>query len=391
MGRVCKTKSRYNHITMAGIYVHIPFCRKACVYCDFHFSTQLSYAKKMIDSICQEMHYRKGEAKNAKIETLYFGGGTPSLLSHSDWHRLFSTLKSTFAIDENAEITVEANPDDLNLNKLDLLRSLGVNRLSIGIQSFVEEELIFFNRSHNSKEAIACLKRVLKMDFKSINVDLIYGNPHSTFLKLKKNLAQIIDFGIPHISAYVLTVEPNTVLSYQIKKKKTLPLDKQKMQAQFELLKNSLAKNDYVHYELSNFAKPGHLSKHNSNYWNRIPYLGFGPSAHSYSGNKRKWNVKNNALYIQSIKEKMPRFEEETLSIQDRYNEYIMTGLRTMKGINLNTIENLFGNEFKYHVLREAQSLLVRGALQLTKEQITISDSHQFLSDGIVSQLFYVS
>ncbi|MCF6280166.1 MAG: radical SAM family heme chaperone HemW [Flavobacteriaceae bacterium] len=373
---------------MAGIYLHIPFCKQACFYCDFHFSTSLKRKSEMIKAIATELILRKNELPKT-IETIYFGGGTPSLLTIDEIQFLIDTIQQNFTVIDNPEITLEANPDDLLENQIIQLSKSPINRLSIGIQSFFEDDLKSMNRAHTAAESVNCLS-VATRHFENITVDLVYGIPNMSVEKWKVNLQKVFDFGINHISSYALTVEPKTALDSFIKKGKYPPLDEQLAAQHFDILVEETAKNGFRHYEISNFGKPNYFSKHNTSYWQGKPYLGVGPSAHSFNGKQRSWNVSNNAKYIKSIQqEKLPN-EVETLSINDRFNETIMTGLRTIWGVSLTQIEQDFGEKYKNHLLKSADKFIKQRLLFIEENTIRTTHKGKFLVDGIASELFTV-
>jgi len=315
---------------MAGIYIHIPFCKQACYYCDFHFSTSLKYKDELIQALIKEIKLQKDYLAGETVETVYFGGGTPSVLNADEINILLNTITNLHTVSANAEITLEANPDDLSKEKLQALRQTSLNRLSIGIQSFFDEDLAWMNRAHRANEAESSVKRAQDTGFENITADLIYGYPLLTDQKWKYNLDKIFALDIPHVSSYSMTVEPRTALASFIKTKKQQPMDEQQSAEQFILLMDAMQAHGFEHYEISNFCKPGNYSRHNSNYWKGVKYLGLGPSAHSYNGETRQWNVANNAKYIVALEKSEIPAETETLSEANRLNEYIMTSLRTM-------------------------------------------------------------
>lgn len=374
---------------MAGIYIHIPFCKQACHYCDFHFSTSLKKKEEMLAAIQKELFLRKDELAGEHIETIYFGGGTPSILAVDEINRLIDTVYQQYTVVEQPEITLEANPDDLDVATIQRLAQSKVNRLSIGIQSFGEEDLKMMNRAHNAQEAISCLQEVVKY-FDNISIDLIYGIPNLSNERWIENIQRILDLGIPHISCYALTVEERTALNKLIQKG-VIPSPKEEVaHAHFMLLIEKLRANGYVHYELSNFAKPGYYSKNNSAYWLGKKYVGIGPSAHSFDGRYRSWNISNNPLYIKAIEAGELPSEIEELSVVDRYNEYVMTGLRTIWGVDLTRVSNEFGATFHDYLVQESASFIADGLMQQQANILTITDKGKFLSDGIASDLFWL-
>jgi oxygen-independent coproporphyrinogen-3 oxidase len=330
---------------MSGIYIHIPFCKQACHYCDFHFSTSLKKKDDMVLALAKEITLRKSEFKDEVVETIYFGGGTPSILTIDDLRFLIDEVYRNYTVSENPEITVEANPDDLTQTRIIELSQNKINRLSIGIQSFFEDDLKFMNRAHNSEEAKKCLE-IATQYFDNISIDLIYGVPGMSNEKWLQNIETALSFNVPHISSYALTVEPKTALHTFIKKGIIPPPDDEVAQEHFHLLVDKLEENGFIHYELSNFGKTTYFSINNSSYWLGKKYIGIGPSAHSYNGISRSWNISNNTLYLKSISENILPSETETLTKTDRYNEYVMTGLRTIWGISLVRIEREFGKTY---------------------------------------------
>jgi oxygen-independent coproporphyrinogen-3 oxidase len=379
-----------------GIYIHIPFCKQACHYCDFHFSTSLKKKKELIDALAKEIELRKDEFKNKTVETIYFGGGTPSLLTIDELRLLIDEVYKNYNVAENPEITLEANPDDLvsvraqSKTIFEDYKNIGINRLSIGIQSFFEADLKLMNRAHNAEEAKNCLQEATK-HFKNISIDLIYGIPGLTNENWIKNIETVLSFNIPHISSYALTVEPKTALDAFIKKGLVKNVDDDLAQQQFHILIEKLEASGFVHYELSNFGKPNYFSKNNSAYWQGKPYLGIGPSAHSFNGNERGWNVRNNSKYIQSIEQNILPIETEILSVTDKYNEYVMTGLRTVWGISLEKVERDFGKKYKIYLLKQAEKHLLEHLLYLDDGKLLVTKKGKFLSDGIASDLFMLN
>lgn len=373
---------------MSGIYIHIPFCKQACHYCDFHFSTSLKKKGTLVDALCKELVLRKGEIPE-EVETIYFGGGTPSLLSQEELQQIFDTIYLNFSVAEDAEITLEANPDDLTEEKIEQLSASPINRLSIGVQSFFEEDLQLMNRAHNASEAMDCIE-FAKKHFDNISIDLIYGIPGLSKERWKENLNKALELEIPHISSYALTVEDRTALRSLIDKGKIAPVEEELAREHYELMIEVLEEAGFDNYEFSNFGKPGYFSRNNTAYWFGKPYLGIGPSAHSFDGTSRKWNVRNNTLYIKSIEKKEIPLEMEVLSTTDRYNEYVMTRLRTKWGIYLPEVAENFGADYKDYLLKEAENFLSDGLLILKENSLHISKKGKFLSDGIAAELFLV-
>ncbi|MGN7809093.1 radical SAM family heme chaperone HemW [Flavobacterium sp. 22076] len=380
---------------MSGIYIHIPFCKQACHYCDFHFSTSMKKKDDMVLALAKEIGMRKNElldsarSDNEIVETIYFGGGTPSVLSNDEINFLISEVYKNYKVVENPEITLEANPDDLSAERILELSKSPINRLSIGIQSFYEEDLKMMNRAHNSAEAKKCLEEATKY-FDNISLDLIYGIPGMSDEMWKQNIQTALNFGIPHISSYALTVESKTALSKLIQTGKIAEPQDEAASNHFTILVEMLQKNGFIHYELSNFGKENYFSKNNSAYWLGKKYIGIGPSAHSYDGEKRGWNIANNSLYLKAIQNDELPIETETLTISDRYNEYIMTGLRTIWGVSLNRIEQEFGSEYLNYLLEQSQKFLNDDLLSIENNILKPTLKGKFLTDGIASDLFYL-
>ena len=349
----------------------------------------------MVLALAKEIELRKNVFQDEIVETIYFGGGTPSILEVSDIKLLIDTVYQHFKVAENPEITIEANPDDLTLreepnNLFEELKTIGINRLSIGIQSFFEDDLQLMNRAHNSAEAKECLETATQY-FDNISVDLIYGIPGMSNEKWLQNIKTALSFNIPHISSYALTVEPKTALHSFIQKGIIARPDDEVAQEHFQILVNKLSENDFIHYELSNFGKENYFSKNNSAYWLGKKYIGIGPSAHSYNGVSRSWNVSNNSLYLKSISENKLPSEAEILSINDRYNEYIMTGLRTIWGVSLLKIKNDFGNSYLDYLMNQAQKNLDDNLIFIENDILKPTEKGKFLTDGIASDLFIVN
>jgi oxygen-independent coproporphyrinogen-3 oxidase len=381
---------------MSGIYIHIPFCKQACHYCDFHFSTSLKKKDEMVAALAKEIQLRSNSIIHhpspitESIETIYFGGGTPSILSIADLKFLIDEVYRNFKVVENPEITVEANPDDLNLETIRQLANLSVNRLSIGIQSFFEDDLKLMNRAHNAEEAKKCLE-FAKHYFDNISIDLIYGIPNMSSKKWVQNIETALSFGVPHISSYALTVEPKTALHSLIQKGIIAAPDDEVAHEHFQILVDKLSENGFIHYELSNFGKENFFSKNNTSYWLGKKYIGIGPSAHSYDGTNRGWNVSNNSQYIKSIQENKVPIEFETLTKTDRYNEYVMTGLRTIWGVSLDQIEQKFGKTYLDYLNQQAAKFIDDHLLFLDENILRTTKKGKFLSDGIASDLFLLN
>ena len=375
---------------MSGIYIHIPFCKQACHYCDFHFSTNLKKKDEMVLALAKEIQLRKNEFQDEIVETIYFGGGTPSILQIADLKFLIDEVYRNYKVVENPEVTVEANPDDLDNETIRQLANSSINRLSIGIQSFFEDDLKMMNRAHNAEEAKKCLEEATK-HFDNISLDLIYGIPGMSNEKWIQNIETALSFGIPHISSYALTVEPKTALHSFIQKGIIAKPEDEVAQEHFEILVEKLEEAGFIHYELSNFGKENYFSKNNSSYWLGKKYIGIGPSAHSYDGEKRGWNVSNNTLYIKSIQEGKLPLETETLSKTDRYNEYVMTGLRTIWGISLDRIQNEFGPTYLDYLNQQAAKYIEDHLLFVDENILRTTRKGKFLSDGIASDLFILN
>lgn len=392
---------------MPGIYLHIPFCKQACFYCNFHFSTTLKQKEELVDALLQEITFQSpdptgpvtggtailpeeagGYLGNKAIETVYFGGGTPSLLTVGELRLITDKLLQRFKIDKNAEITLEANPDDITEEKLQGWKQAGINRLSIGVQSFLEEELQWMNRAHNAVQALQCIELARANGFDNISADLIYGTPALSNEDWQRNVARVVALNIPHISCYALTVEANTALDKFIREKKFPPVDPDKAALQFELLSEWLAAAGYEHYEISNFARPGRRSRHNGSYWKGEPYLGLGPSAHSFNGYSRQWNIANNALYIQSIQRGIIPFEIEVLTPVQQLNEYIMISLRTIEGCDVDYIKEKWGEAESERLKAGSGQFIREGKMIFQDHHLKLTRPGQLLADGIAAGLF---
>lgn len=376
---------------MSGIYIHIPFCKQSCNYCNFHFVTSLRYKDDFINALIKEINITPlfSGNENEIIETVYFGGGTPSLLSIDDFKGIFEALDKKFSIAAGAEITLEANPDDVTNDTLLAWKSTGVNRLSIGIQSFDEEELKWMNRAHTASESLRCIDEIKYAGFNNFSIDLIYGSPLLSNENWKRNIDIIFEKQVPHISCYALTVEPKTALSKMIAQHKRENIDTDKQSEQFLLLMQWMRTAGYEHYEISNYALPGMRSRHNSSYWQGKKYYGFGPSAHSFDGCSRRWNVANNNLYIQSLLKDIIPFEEEKLTSTQRLNEYIMTSLRTIEGLNVEKVANDFGREFSEKIASASKKYLNDEKLVLNNSHLVLTDEGKLFADGIAADLFF--
>ena len=373
---------------MSGIYLHIPFCKKACHYCNFHFSTSMRYANDMITAIRQEIRLRKQDAK-VPVETIYFGGGTPSVLSPTQLRLLLDEVNSSFSVVADPEITLEANPDDLSPEYINDLQKLGFNRLSIGVQSFLDDELTLMNRAHNGIQALSSVEHAKKR-FDNVSIDLLYGNPNTTLGDWKRNLDYALQLEVQHISSYALTLEPKTALERFVDKGVVSLLDEGVVEAQFHHLVDTLTLAGYDHYELSSFGKPGFHSLNNTGYWQGKTYLGIGPSAHGFDGDQRYWNVSNNASYLKQIaKEELPQTIEK-LSVVDRYNESIMIGLRASWGVSLQAMENDLGLRYRQHLEKQAKRFVDEGLLHIENNALKTTRKGAFLADGISADLFLI-
>ena len=371
---------------MAGLYIHIPFCKQACHYCDFHFSTNQDQRTRLCQAIAKEINLQHSYLDNEPIHTLYFGGGTPSLLSGEELNIIFESVHSHFVVDDDAEVTMEVNPDDLTTDKLKELKNFGVNRLSVGIQSFNNPTLTFFNRAHSGEQAIESIHRARTAGFDNISIDLIYSVPGQAEDIWKKDIEQAVALQPEHISSYSLTIEEKTAFGKWQKTGRIKPLDENKAVADFEVLMDMLNSSGYEHYEISNFSKPGFHSKHNSSYWRQRKYLGLGPSAHSYNGKTRQFNVANNSHYINAIIKGEVPFEIEQLSRENKINEYIITTLRTKWGCDLSYLEKNFGYSiFETPIL---QKLLVQELIVLNKTIMTLTKKGKMLADQVAIELF---
>ncbi len=375
---------------MAGIYIHIPFCKKACTYCNFHFRTSLQRRQEMVAALQKEIELRAPELAERPLQTIYFGGGTPSILSTEKIKRLLDAVFASYNADAVSEITLEANPDDLSEAFLKDLRHTPVNRFSIGVQSFREEDLRFMNRAHSAAEAEAAIKRAQDSGFENLTVDLIYGTPGLTDADWKANLNRIREYGVPHLSAYALTVEEGTALDHFIRKGKARPVDAAQSAGQALILQEWTAHNGYEAYEISNFARPGHRAVHNSSYWSGAPYLGIGPSAHSYDGRRtRRWNVASNSLYLQGMSvDGQPPHESEILTDRDLHNEYVMTALRRMEGIDLEAVAARWGGEASAALRTIAEKHRAAGQLVLEGNRVALTPAGRLFADGIAAEMF---
>ena len=406
---------------MAGIYIHIPFCKSKCAYCGFYSLPSLKLKDRFLEAVKEEIVQRKGYLNGENVNTIYFGGGTPSLLSIAEIESLLHLINTTYSIAENPEITLEANPDTLSLDYLEGLRQLGINRLSIGIQSFFDNDLKYLSRRHDSQHARQCIEWAKQAGFSNISIDLIYGLPTSNAEQWNRNLDLFFALGLPHLSAYALTLEPNAILTKQIEQGKVPPVNEEDALRDYEILCQRAAENGYLHYEISNFCRCGMHSKHNASYWFGTPYAGFGPSAHSFDGTSRQWNVSSVERYCEAIsaasrhceeerrsnpdKELLyldcfvPRndakrvqdtvIEKEQLSHEQQYDEYVMLRLRTHWGIDLKWLKREMGERFSTYCEQHARPLVAQGRLSQTREFLYLTDAQMLFADGVAEELFW--
>lgn len=375
---------------MAGIYIHIPFCAKRCLYCDFFSSTDMLFKTPYIQAIIREMELRKDYIDNEPIETIYFGGGTPSQLEKKDFEKIFDAINRIFDTSQCQEITLEANPDDMTPEYVASLQKLPFNRISMGVQSFQEKDLRFLNRRHNREQAIRAVALCKEHGISNINIDLIYGLPGQTLDEWSLNLEEAILLDVPHISAYHLIYEERTALYKLLKEGGITPVDEELSVSLFSTLINRLTKAGYLHYEISNFARPGYISQHNSSYWLGKKYIGIGAAAHSYNGSNRLWSVSSLPLYLKGIATETPNVEIEELDENTQYNDFIITRLRTMWGIQLQKIKELFGEEKWNYLKQQAEPYLQQDLLNLQNETLKLSKKGIFISDGIMSDLLWI-
>ncbi|HEU4576309.1 MAG TPA: radical SAM family heme chaperone HemW [Chitinophagaceae bacterium] len=370
---------------MAGIYFHIPFCRQACHYCNFHFSTSTVYKNEFVAALLKELELQKNYLAGEAVETIYFGGGTPSLLEAAELDSVLNTLHSIFPVTDGAEITLEANPDDITAAKLIAWNSSGINRLSIGIQSFYDQDLQWMNRAHNSRQAEESISLSQRYGFNNISIDLIYGTPQLSNEHWKVNVQKALSFGIPHLSCYALTVEPKTTLHKQIRLHQTPGVDPDRQSEQFLLLMQWLEEAGYEHYEISNFARPGFRSRHNSSYWQGKKYLGLGPSAHSFNGASRQWNIANNKRYIDAVVNNIVPCEKEELSAVQKINEYIMTSLRTAEGLHLEKLDETATAQ----LIQASRKFIDHRLMDFSENCLRLTREGKLLADGIAADLFF--
>lgn len=375
---------------MNGVYIHIPFCKKVCYYCDFHFTVSFLQKDLLIDSIMKEIVLRKDYLSSNYLDTIYFGGGTPSVLSKNEIGKILEKIHSLYTVSTEAEVTLEANPDDLSREYLQSLHQLGFNRLSIGIQSFFDEDLKWMNRRHTAEEAERSIKLSQDAGFHNMNIDLIYGLPQLTQERWNQNLQKFISLEVPHLSAYHLTIEPKTVFGYYKRKGRLTEIDEDQSLEHYSKLIDVMKANGYLHYEISNFCKDGYYSRHNTNYWKYGNYLGIGPSAHSFNGSTRQWNTSVNSDYINALDKGTSFFEEEQLSEKERFNDYLLTGLRTQWGVDTEVIRMRFGNSFETHIKNELQRFSGTNYVMRNDKQVYLTEAGMFISDKIISELFWV-
>lgn len=376
---------------MSGIYLHIPFCLSKCAYCGFYSVPSVKRKVDFLEALKREIIQRKDYLHGEKVETVYFGGGTPSILNVEELPTIFEVLHENFEIDLEAEITMEANPDTLSLAYLEGLRSLGINRLSIGIQSFFDNDLKYLSRRHHSEHARQCIAWAKDAGFNNIGIDLIYGLPTSNASQWERNLDLFFEMDVPHLSAYALTMEPNAILTKQIEQGKVEPVNEDDAVRNYEMLCRRAAEGGFLHYEISNFCKPGMHSRHNSSYWFGIPYAGFGPSAHSYDGVSRQWNPSSMEQYVQTYSSPVgdALSVNEILTPEQQYDEYVMLRLRTMWGIDLKYMKREMGERFSNYCEQKAQPLITRGRLSQTREFLYLTDEQMLFADGIAEELFW--
>lgn len=375
---------------MSGIYIHIPFCLSKCAYCGFYSMPSVKRKEDFIETLKQEIVSRKDYLHDEKVETIYFGGGTPSILKVEEIESLLSLIRETYAIIDDPEITLEANPDTLSLDYLSGLRRLGVNRLSIGIQSFFDDDLRYLCRRHNSNRALNCLQWAKDAGFENVSIDLIYGLPTSDAEQWSRNLDVFLETGFPHLSAYALTLEPNAILTKQIEMGKAMPVNEDDALRDYEILCQKMVQHGFLHYEISNFCKPRMHSRHNASYWFGTPYAGFGPSAHSYDGTSRQWNCASLERYLEPAK----HLDEdvvtmETLSSEQLYDEYVMLRLRTLWGIDLKYLKRRMGERFSSYCERQAEPLVAEGRLSRIREFLYLDDKQMLFADAVAEALFW--
>jgi oxygen-independent coproporphyrinogen-3 oxidase len=371
---------------MAGIYIHIPFCKKLCSYCDFYHIITQSDNEDFIDALIKETSVRKEYIGNEAVSTIYFGGGTPSVLPVKEIKKILDNIRKIYSVEENSEITIEMNPDDIDKNYLQGLKDSAVNRISLGIQSWRDSDLKLMNRRHNAAQAAKALEETIRTGFQNVTIDLIYGIPGLTTSDWSSNLDKSFSYDIKHLSAYHLTIEPGTIFGKMKEKGSLSEIDEEESNAQFQLLIDKTASAGFVHYEISNFGKPGYFSVHNSNYWKQVNYLGLGPSAHSFNGYSRQWNIRDVKKYIKAMNSGSPFFEREELDKKTRFNEYIMTSLRTMWGIDLEYVERTFDKEGYDYVVNLSGKLIDYGLMKQENKTLVLTNQGKMISDNIISE-----
>ena len=372
---------------MAGLYIHVPFCSKRCIYCDFYSQTNLNYKNDYVKAVVYELKLRQHYLEGEPIKTIYFGGGTPSLLQANDFEQIFNAINSLYDLSSCEEITLEANPDDISSSYLNELRQFQFNRISLGVQSFDDRELQFLNRRHSRKQAIDAVNLCRKAGFTNLSIDLMYGLPQQTNEVWKTNLSEALNLDIPHISAYHLSYEKGTSLYRLAESGNINPVDEEASLQFFHTLINTLIGAGYLHYEISNFCKPGLFAQHNTSYWTGRKYLGIGPAAHSYSHDSRQWNIDSLSGYIEKMMNEQLFFEKEILDLKTQYNDYVLTHLRTMWGIQLNELAGKFGQAFFDYFNKQAKPYLLKGLLEKNQETVKLTTQGIFISDHIFRDL----
>lgn len=373
---------------MSRLYIHFPFCKQACYYCNFHFSTSMHQRNEMLKQLLNELELQQHFLPDRQLKSIYFGGGTPSLLQTHELEAIFNQIRRFYTVAQDAEITLEANPDDITRERLLQFLRLGINRLSMGVQSFFDEDLVYMNRSHHAAQAKRSLQQVKEAGFESFSVDLIFGYPLLSHDKWKQNLEILLGYSPPHISAYSLTVEPQTAWSVFVKKGTYAPVDNEQAAGHFEYLMETLEGAGYEQYEISNYSIPGKRARHNSSYWHQEAYLGIGPSAHSYNGVKRQWNISNNALYIKSLQMNHIPFEEEILTREQKLNEYMMVSLRTSEGLSISSVQSQMKAEEFTDWFSQTALWIQQGMLLHEDHYLRLTRKGKLMADGIAADLF---
>jgi oxygen-independent coproporphyrinogen-3 oxidase len=373
---------------LAGIYIHIPFCKQICHYCNFYSLVSVKYRQPFFTALLKEISIQKDYLQGETVNTIYFGGGTPSLIPTEDLQQIIDLIHKTHLVHPNVEITLEANPDDLNKEVISSIQKTNINRLSMGVQSFRDKDLKYLNRVHNSKQVFSSIKMTQDAGFWNLSIDLIFGIPTLSNKKWEENISTFLDLEIPHLSAYALTVEPKTALDVLIRKGKMTPVDENATVSQFQILMKAMKGFDYEHYEISNYCKPGFYSKHNRSYWSGEKYLGLGPSSHSYNGNSRQWNIANTRKYIEKISEMEIPSEIEILTVEQQYNEYVLTSLRTIWGTDSDFIKKRFGKKFLDLFMQVSRKFLESGMLIKRDNIFNLTEKGKLFADGISAELF---